>query len=384
MRDYSVRSLFSLLLIVSISLVSFPQSGRKVQREVAPPESKSAPVSEAKQIVAPVDKAAETSAENTIKVNTTLIPVPVTVTDGSGRYVPFLKQKDFVIYEDGIRQDVAHFSDDWVPFHIVLMLDTSDSNKHAKQSILYSATKFVEGLRPNDRVMVATFDGNNKNLCEFTNDHNVVREAIQQASKDRFLRVNSSLNTRLHNVLKQNLAPIEGRKAIVLFTDGMDREAFTCAPSRDAVMREEAEVRLPDRTFHLVEENDVMIYPIVFNEAPLPQRVATPWPGSGRIMFPGSRGIGLPDRLIVLGSESRNDLRKLADFSAGRYFNADSMTDVQKAFKDIAEDLGHQYTLGYYPSRPLQPGQFHHLSVSVNGESVKVRSRQSYRVPKKV
>ncbi len=379
MRDYSVRPIVSLLLIVAISLVSFPQSGRKVQRVVTPPETKPAPASEAKPLPAPV---AEPSADNTIKVNTTLIPVPVTVTDRSGRYVPFLKQKDFVVYEDGIRQDIAHFSDDWVPFHIVLMLDTSDSDKHKKQAILYAATEFIESLRPADRVMVTTFDGNNKTLCEFTNDRAVLREAIQQAAKDKFIRLNTSLNTRLHNILTQTLAPMEGRKAVVLFTDGMDREAFTCAPSREEMMREPTEVRLPQRTFNLVEENDVLIYPIIHNESvPLQRAIRGGWSGTGTT-FPSASGV--PHRSIFLGTESRNDLRRLADFSAGRYFNADTVREVTQAFKDIAEDLGHQYTLGYYPAKPLQPGQFHHLSVRVNGEDVRVRARQSYRVPKKV
>ena len=376
MRHSTVRSVVSLLLIVTISLVSFPQSGRKVQREAVPPQTNPAPTSEAKSL--PVT---EPSAENTIKVNTTLIPIPVSVTDRSGRYVPFLKQKDFVVYEDGIRQEVAHFSDDWVPFHIVLMLDTSDSDKHKKQAILFAATEFVESLRPNDRVMVTTFDGNNKTLCDFTNDHAVLRDAIQQASKDKFMRMNSSLNTRLHSVLTQNLAPIEGRKAVVLFTDGMDREAFTCSPSREEMMRQPTEVRLPQRTFNLVEENGVVIYPIIHTESvPLQRAMRGSWPGTGTT-FPSPNGVR--HRSIMLGTESRNDLRKLAQFSAGRYFNADTMKEVTQSFKDIAEDLGHQYTLGYYPSKALQPGQFHHLTVNVQGEAVRVRARQSYRVPEK-
>ncbi|MBL8207534.1 MAG: VWA domain-containing protein [Blastocatellia bacterium] len=378
MYSIPVRPAFSLLLIVAISLVSFPQSGRKVQREVAPPQTKPAPTSDVKPLPSPI---AEAAAENTIRVNTTLIPVPVTVTDRSGRYVPFLKAKDFVVYEDGIRQEIAHFSDDWVPFHLVLMLDTSDSEGEKKRAILQAATEFVETLRPNDRVMVTTFDGNNKTLCDFTNDRAVLRAAIQQASKNRFLRMNTSLNTMLHNVVRNSLAPIEGRKAVVLFTDGMDQEAFTCTPSREEMMRNSTEFHLPQRTFNLVEENDVVIYPIIHNESvPLPRAVRG-WPGTGTT-FPNASGI--PHRSIVLGTASRNDLKKLADFSAGRYFNADTMNEVTRAFKDIAEDLGHQYTLGYYPSKALQPGQFHHLSVSVNGEAVRVRARQSYRVPKKV
>ena len=379
MYSVPVRPAFSLLLIVAISLVSFPQSGRKVQRDVVPPPTKPVPNSEAKPLPAPV---AEPVTDNTIRVNTTLIPVPVTVTDGSGRYVPFLKAKDFVVYEDGIRQEIAHFSDDWVPFHIVLMLDTSDSEKHAKQSILHAATEFVESLRPEDRVMVTTFDGNNKTLCEFTNDRAVLREAIAQSSKNKFMRLNTSLNSRLHQVLTQNLAPVEGRKAVVLFTDGMDREAFTCAPSREEMMRDHvSEVRLPQRTFNLIEENNVVIYPIIHNESVPLQRGMRGWPGTGTT-FPSASGI--PHRSILLGTESRNDLRRLADVSAGRYFNADTMREVSQAFKDIAEDLGHQYTLGYYPSKALSPGQFHHLSVRVNGEAVRVRARQSYRVPKNV
>ena len=373
----TLRPAVSSLLIVAISIGAFPQSGRKVQREIVPPVTKPAPAAEARPLPALVT---ETNTENVIKVHTTLIPIPVTVTDHAGRYVPFLKQQDFVVYEDGLRQEIAHFSDDWVPFHIVLMLDTSDSEKEAKRAILQAATEFVEGLRPNDRVMVTTFDGNNKTLCEFTNDHVVLRAAIQDSSKNKFMRVNTSLNTRLHNILRQNLAPIAGRKAIVLFTDGMDREAFTCSPSREEMMRNSSsEVRLPRRTFNLIEENDVVVYPIIHNESVPLHRAGRGWPGTGTT-FPSQTRF--PNRTIFLGPESRNDLRQLAEFSAGRYFNADTMKELTAAFKDIAEDIGHQYTLGYYPNKMLQPGQFHHLSVKVNGADLRVRARQMYRVPK--
>lgn len=375
MHRVSLRQFFSLLLLTAFSFAVFSQSGRKVQWPGSPAPAAS-PTPEAQP--APV---VEASGENTIRVNTTLIPVPVSVTDRAGRFVPFLKPKDFVVYEDGVRQEIAHFSDDWTAFHIVLMLDTSDSQGEAKRAILQAATNFIENLRPQDQVQVTTFDGNNKTLCEFTNDRAALREAVQQAAKNRFLRLHTSLNTMLHKVITTNLAKIEGRKAVVLFTDGMDQESFSCVPSREEVMRNNTEFHLPQRTFNLVEENDVVIYPIIHNQdVPLQSDIRS-WP---RIptTFPSASGI--PNRSVWLGNASRNDLKKLADFSAGRYFNADTIREVATAFDRIAEDLGHQYTLGYYPNKSLSPGAFHHLRVKVQGEDVQVRARQSYRVPKKV
>src|ERR1041385_8133288 len=188
----------------------------------------------------------EVDAGDIIKVNTTLVTLPVSVMDRDGRYVPNLRKEDFRLWEDGTEQQVAFFSSVDKPFSVVLMIDTSGSTRFRLEDIQDAAIAFTNQLRPDDRVMIVSFDDQVHVLSEFTSDRNRLRDAIR--------RTRTGDGTKLYDavdmVMNQRLNTVSGRKAIVLFTDGVDttsNHASYATNVRDA------------------EELDALIYPVQYD-----------------------------------------------------------------------------------------------------------------------
>jgi len=321
----------------------------------------------------------EVDAGDVIKVDTTLVTLPVSVTDRDGRYIPNLTKSDFRLWEDGVEQQVAFFTSVDKPFSVVLVLDTSGSTRFKIEEIQDAAIAFVNQLRADDRVMIISFDDDIRVLTEFTGDRNRMRDAIR--------RTRTGNGTRLYDavdlVINQRLNQVDGRKAVVLFTDGVDtasRQASYASNVRDA------------------EELDALIYPVQYDTF---RDVGGGgggggWPGSSRSTSPigilidilgrrrgGSGPIGGGGGGGVGGSRGdyeRADryLRELAEKTGARQYQADNTNNLSYAFRNIAEELRRQYSLGYYPIRPPQPGERRQVRVRVNQPNLAVRSRDSY------
>ncbi|MGH9880308.1 MAG: VWA domain-containing protein, partial [Pyrinomonadaceae bacterium] len=112
----------------------------------------------------------EVEAGDVIRVNTTLVTIPLSVMDRDGRYIPNLNKQDFRLWEDGIEQEVAYFSSVDKPFSVVLMIDTSGSTRFRLEDIQDAAVDFVNQLRSDDQVMVVSFNDDVRILSEFTNN----------------------------------------------------------------------------------------------------------------------------------------------------------------------------------------------------------------------
>lgn len=321
----------------------------------------------------------EVEAGDVIKVNTTLVTLPVSVMDREGRYIPNLKKEDFRLWEEGVEQNVAFFSSVDKPFSLVLMIDTSGSTRFRIEDIQDAAITFVNQLRPDDQVMVMSFDDEVRVLSEFTNDRYRLRDAIR--------RTRTGNGTRLYDavdmVMNQRLARISGRKAIILFTDGVDttsRRADYASNLRDA------------------EELDALVYPVQYDT------FMDVGGGGGGSSWPGtSRGPTSPVDILgqILGGISRGGggrgpgrggagtsrheyeianryLHELSERTGARSYQADSIQNLGSAFANIAEELRRQYSLGYYPKNPAQAGERRQIRVRVNQPNLAVRTRDSY------
>ncbi|MBV9957350.1 MAG: VWA domain-containing protein, partial [Acidobacteria bacterium] len=107
-----------------------------------------------------------------VRVETALVSIPVSVSDRDGRYIPDLQKEDFRIFEDGVEQRVAYFASAEKPFTVALVLDVSDSTRFRLDEIQDAAIAFIDQLRPEDRVLVVSFDDKVHVLAEATNDRN--------------------------------------------------------------------------------------------------------------------------------------------------------------------------------------------------------------------
>jgi len=318
----------------------------------------------------------EVDAGDVIRVNTTLVTLPVSVTDRDGRYIPNLRKEDFRLWEDGVEQNVAFFASVDKPFSVVLMLDTSGSTRFRLEDIQDAAITFVNQLRPDDRVMVLSFDDEVRVLTEFTSDRYRLRDAIRRTRPGDGTRLYDALDL----VMNQRLNRVEGRKAIVLFTDGVDttsRHASYTSNVRDA------------------EELDALIYPVQYDTYnDMSGRGGSGWPGAGR--WPNSNADILGQILggVFGKGGGRNSggagtskreydvanryLHELSERTGARSYQADSTQNLSYAFANIAEELRRQYSLGYYPKTPAQAGQRRQIRVRVNQPNLAVRTRDSY------
>ena len=315
----------------------------------------------------------EVDAGDIIKVSTTLVTIPVSVMDRDGRYIPNLLKEDFRIWEDGVEQDVAFFASVDKPFSVVLMLDTSPSTQFRMEEIQDAAITFVNQLRPDDRVMVVSFNDDIKVLSEFTTDRSRLHRAIERARTDDGTRLYDAVDM----VMNQYLTRIQGRKAIVLFTDGVDTTSE----------RADFHSNMMD-----AQELDALIYPVQYDTSRdmnaggnFPQQRGDVWGqilggifgGMGRR---GSRGNMPRGRGTARGDYdlANRYLEELANTTGGREYRADTLQNMSTAFANVAEELRRQYSIGYYPKRPPQAGQRRQIRVRANQPNLAVRARDSY------
>ena len=447
----SIKAAFAALVVIFVLVgVAAAQAGRKRQQTAEPQKkvqsSETTPPTEPKS--EPDEKpAAETDKGpqdlETVKIETSLVTVPVIVSDRNNRYIPDLTQEEFTVSEDGVAQQVSFFETVTAPFHVVLMLDTSASTQEKLGQIQQAAIAFTEQLQKADRVKVISFDDSIRDLCDFSSDRAVLQWAIRDTRPGHGTKLYDAMRVGL-NALQR----IKGRKAVVIFTDGVDsysdRESY-------------------EKNVRMIEEAGIIVYPIRYDTREELERLLRQQQGSGRVIdlasilggrpagttpptFPngGSTpvptgrpggGIGYP-RLpggVVITTDSRNDrdrdrdnryprndpndprnnpndptrpttsrypndnvsaeldmlfrtadayLNDIANKSGGQLYRADTLLSLPAAFAQIAAELRTQYALGYYPPREnMRDGKYHKIKVTTTRKSTSVRARPGYRAP---
>ncbi len=316
----------------------------------------------------------EVAEGDVLRVNTTLVTVPVSVTDRTGRYIADLGKEDFHVFENGVEQEIAYFATVEKPFTVVLMLDTSTSVWSKLGQIRDAAITFVDQLRPEDQVMVVSFGTGLSIKCEATSDRKKIRDAIRGTGRG----LSTHLYDAMEKMMQKHLSRIQGRKAMVLFTDGVD------STSSHATY---------ESTVRTAEELDTMIYPILYDtydpradKGPYTPPSGPRLPGIlGKLPFPlptqGSGGSGGGGAGSSRADYDRGEryLRALADLTGGRVYEArKDLSYLRDAFNHIAEELRRQYSLGYYPKQAARTGERRHIKVSVNAADLAVRARDSY------
>lgn len=337
----------------------------------------------------------EVGEGDVVKIDTTLVSIPVSVMDRDGKFIPNLSQSDFHVWEDGVEQRVAYFASTEKPFTVALMIDTSGSTRFKLEEIQEAAIAFIEQLRTDDKVMVFSFSDRIRYLSPPTNDRYKLRDAIRQTEPGSGTRLYDAVD----EVINHHLNQIQGRKAIVLFTDGVDttsRQGTYESNVRDA------------------EELDALIYPVeydTFGDMGVMNPGGGGWPsgggssgsviidilagilgGGGSGSYPNGGG-GNPNRRggrrgggggwpgtgnskaeYELGDQY---LHELARVSGARLYNAEQQ-NLAVAFRSVAEELRRQYSLGYYPTNTPRAGERRSIKVRVNRPELVVRTRDSY------
>lgn len=242
---FLVWTFAALTLILSVSLAS-AQPQRDTQR---PREQKPAITKPAEAPLEPPQGEVET-----VKIDTNLVTVPVIASSRTGNYITDLRKEEFKLAEDGVAQEIAFLATVNVPFYVVLILDTSASTQEKLGGIKRAAIAFLSQLGSRDQVRIISFDSEIRDLNEFTSDKAILRGAIEQTRPGQGTRVYDAMQFAL-DVLR----PIQQRKAIVIFTDGVDWHS-----DRSTY----------EGSVHDLDESVVIVYPIRFDTRVETERLA--------------------------------------------------------------------------------------------------------------
>jgi Ca-activated chloride channel family protein len=264
------------------------------------------------------------------KSNVRTVPIYATVVDPSGRLVPDLAQADFSIFDNGKPADLTLFSNESQPFTAVVMLDTSASMTANLKLLNRAAEQFLLRLLPVDKAQVGAFNDKIQLSGTFTNNRDELIGDLNDLYFGNPTRLNDGIAAGL-----DALQGIEGRRVVLVFTDGED----TSSKMGFKTVLERA------------RDEEVMVYSI----------------GLESEYFNGMR--------IVKTRPSR-DLRKISDETGGGYFELKKSADLAPTFTRVAQELRSQYLIGFAPA--ALDGKVHKLEVRVSKPGMTVRARRSY------
>jgi Ca-activated chloride channel homolog len=324
--------------------------------------------------------AAKSGETPTIRVDVEMISMPVVVTDRTGKRITDLKQEDFQIFEDGVPQEISGFASTDEPIEVALLLDTSGSTELKLARIQNSAIDFVHQLHPDDEVAILSFAQEAKLQYDFTIDRSKNEYGIKKTRPGGCTAAYEAVWLALEDVLK----PIRERKALVIFSDGVD----TCS-SKASI----------NETLDLSKETRATIYSVYYNteedEGKIQRRNSTGYPGQNPSIvlnpfppiigtpgsIPGTRtttNTGASDPESYMRGNSY--LKDLAENSGGRLFNGN--TDLNGAFSSIAQELASQYSIGYYSTNTKHDGKFHKIQIKLKKPDLVARTKKGYYAPK--
>ena len=322
-----MRKFFVVLLLLNAMIASAAAQTGNTRPRVTPPR--------------------EDNDSDVLKVETTMVTLPVSVFDRAGKFVGDLRQQDFQVFEDGKQQEVSYFAASEQPITVALLIDCSTSSLFEINQIREAAATFVRQLKPADQVMIVAFDEKVRVLSEPTNDRNRLFKAINKAK----IRGSTSLYDAVDFTLNERLKQIQGRKAVVLFTDGVD--TFSHIGTYQSNVRQAEESNQPFFTI-LLDTYD-------------PQ------------LDDGKPGDGSTREDYALANRYINEL---SDKTGGTVFKAEAAQNLNQIFANVADFLRRQYNIGYYPTDAGKPGQRKQIKVSINRPNAVVRTRDSYLVGK--
>ncbi|HKX26449.1 MAG TPA: VWA domain-containing protein [Blastocatellia bacterium] len=372
------------------------------------------------------DKPENNQQDSTLTIGTTLITVPVIVTDRYGRFITGLGRSDFSVREDGVVQKIERFSSTEAPFNVALLIDTSRSTQNKLAAIRKAALAFIKQLQPSDRVMIVTFDEQVRFISDFTNNTAELQRAIKSV-KSSYL---TSLYDAISLTITQKMEKIQGRKAIVILSDGVDtasrqatyQSALNLVASSGIIsyaiqyetrndggslkgvilpnsqgsslmprfssgafgwMAQEPQSRTGSDRGQKEESRPIINIPRPTISVREPEKSSQP-DATGSGSSAPSVGVRpqaaqpVRDRYLV----AADFLRSLAAQTGARYIRAENIENTSFAFQLIAVELRNQYTLTYISTNEQRDGTYRSIAVTVNQGEPVVRARLGYRALK--
>lgn len=300
--------------------------------------------------------------EGTIAIETTEVLLPVTVRDESGQLVTDLTAEQFRIFEDGVEQPISSFALRRLPVHVVMLIDTSSSVVAELEDFKASAWRFMTRLDPDDRICLIRFDDRVELVQDWTSNRNTLRRALNRLTTGVFTRFNDAL----YLAAREQLSRINGRKAVIVLTDGIDsgRGSIGFEGAFRALVEEEVPVYALAKTRiqSQHEREQLRFYEQAAGSA-------------GAAWQHRVEGIHLTLRELDL-SEQR--LRRLADETGGRLYLPERFEQLDEVYQQVADELRSQYVIFYTPTAALRDGRYRAIRVQVRKPRLHVTTRFGY------
>lgn len=342
----------------------------------------------------------KTEGDEVVRVETRLVDVPIVVTDKLGKPVLNLKQSNFIVYEDGRKQEVSDFSSTTAPFEVALLLDTSLSTRSDLQLIQRAAQDFIASLRPGDRVSVVAFTTQRSDgrafaatdvLIGLTDDRKALKDALDTVRTSNGTPYYDSLLEVAGKVFRDKPSEeFRGRRALVALTDGVD--STSSAEFQEAKEKLQAAgiisyfIQVNTRPFF--EENLLGNCEVAtrFSQAQIRRYYRMFGSKANMEKAPGFCQLGDFERLDVskkLYELADAEMNQLAKTSGGRVFPVGDLNEARNAFKSVANEIGTKYSLGYYSSNEKRDGSFRKITVELRGAAPgsQIRAREGYTAP---
>jgi Ca-activated chloride channel homolog len=273
-----------------------------------------------------VDNVRTKDLGHTERVRAEAVLVPAIVTS-RGQFVRGLRQHDFDIFEDGVRQAIASLANEDAPLELVLAVDISGSMEPVIADVRTAVKHLMSKLRPGDGATVLGFNDTTFLVAEREKDPRAREAAVDLLTPWG--------GTALYDATVRALDLVSrefGRKGVVLFSDGDDRNSLT---HRDTALAR-------------VQASDAMLYTIGF--------------GTGAVV----------PRL-------RSSLEEYARATGGRAFFPRDVADLDVVFDQIVAELSNQYVLSYSSTNAAEDGRWRDIRVQVRSGNYDVRARRGYR-----
>jgi Ca-activated chloride channel family protein len=263
----------------------------------------------------PVDR------RSNLRIDSTLVLIPVAVTDPMSRFVTGLDKENFKIYEDKVEQEIAQFSSEDAPLSVGIVFDTSGSMGQKLQKSRQAVAQFMKTANPEDEFFLIQFNDRPELMVPFTPDTEEIQNRLTFVqSKGR-----TALLDGVYMAMNQMKKARNPRKAILIISDGGDNSSrYT-----------ESEVK------NAVREADVQIYAIGIFE-PMASRGRTPEELSGPAL-----------------------LGEITEQTGGRHFAVDNLAELPDVAAKIGIELRNQYVLGYSPKNPTRDGKYRRVMVKL-------------------
>jgi len=338
--------------------------------------------------------------DDVVRIDTQLVDVPFIVTDKTGKPLVNLKQGNFVVYEDGKKQDITDFSATAAPFEIALLLDTSGSTRSDLPLIQRAAENFIASLRGGDRVSIISYESRVKDkqsvafsdvLSNLTDDRKKLKNVLAGIGNSNGTPYYDSLLQVVESVFKDTpKEEFRGRRALVALTDGVDSTSLADFEEAREKLAQAGIVAyfIQVDTREFFEENILGDCSVAmrFSQAQI-RRYYKTFPARSNIervsdfcQLGDFERLAISKSLYELANTEMNDLAKS---SGGKVFPVGDLSEAKNAFKKVAEEIGTKYSLGYYPSNTKRDGTYRAIKIELKEvpAGAQIRAREGYTAP---